>query len=106
MSKRRVPWYNLNEWKTVYSSLYSLDKQKQVEGLKRVKAWLARGRVPHSVEITASMVEVGLNQSCSELELRYLLSMVIIRFVNGIVDAGQKGVYASSAIGVAEQLVR
>ena len=105
MSKRQVPWYNQLEWKLIYSQLYSNDKTMQMQAIKRTKAWSSRGRVPHSIEITSLMVEIGLNMTMSETELRYIYSMAIIRFVNGIVDSGQKGVYASSAVGVAEQLV-
>ncbi|KAJ3074372.1 Ribosomal biogenesis protein las1l, partial [Rhizoclosmatium hyalinum] len=40
----------------------------------------------------------------SEHELRLMYSIAFVRFVNGVVDAQQKGVYAGSVAGIAESL--
>ena len=48
--------------------------------------WRVRGDVPISVEATASLIECQLaaRGEHSENELRHLLSMTLIRMVNGI----------------------
>ena len=78
-------------------------------GVNKVKGWSRRGKVPHAAETTSVLVELqlqqkSLNSTCSSREMSYLLSMALIRFVNGIVDSGQKGTVASSALTIAEQV--
>ncbi|KAI9199413.1 Las1-like-domain-containing protein [Polychytrium aggregatum] len=103
---RIVPWSNFDEWLETYQLLFSDPSMpdKRAEGVRRVKAWSSRGKVPHAVESTAGLVEVWLRDGCggafipsiSELEIRLMYTMVFIRFVNGITDVAQKGSYASS----------
>eukprot|EP00842_Homolaphlyctis_polyrhiza_P005797 jgi/Hompol1/6218/HPOL_002217-RA len=74
-----------------------------------VKAWTSRGRLPQSIESTSALVQVclrdaGLFSSMSELELRQQYSMAFIRFVNGIVDAAQKGAFPISVAAMANRL--
>ncbi|KAI8589499.1 Las1-like-domain-containing protein [Geranomyces variabilis] len=115
---RSVPWASQLEWEDVFAWLYAgLDHSECVatrsRGVRRVKAWTSRGKVPHAVDSTASLVEVWLRDGCggvygpsnvSQLELRLLYTMTFIRFVNGVVDANQRGMYASSVANLAEQL--
>ena len=109
MIPRAVPWSCPEEWVQVRELLYSPDTCQRQLGVNRVKCWAARGRVPHAAETTSILVELGLQQeletsTCSSREMSYLLSMALIRFVNGIVDSGQKGTIASSALTIAEQV--
>lgn len=108
---RLVPWANSQEWNAVYKCLYSNDKKDNQMGVNKVKAWASRGKLPQAVEMTSILVEIGLQDqptrfsTCSEREIKMLHAMAIIRFVNGIIDSGQKGTVASSALGIAEQMV-
>jgi hypothetical protein len=105
---RTTPWADSEEWFQVFKNLYSVEEEKRLLGINRVKAWANRTKLPHSIESTSNLVEVGLQgrkkSSCSEKEISLLLCMALIRFVNGLVDAAQKGTVATSAIGIAEQL--
>ncbi|CAG8554813.1 6517_t:CDS:10, partial [Gigaspora rosea] len=103
-----VPWTTLEEYQQVYQWLYSEDPKQNELGVKRAKAWSARGKVPHAVVSTAAFVEVSLRDKfssgkISNHELRLLYSMVFIRFVNGMVDPTQ-GSYASSVASLALKL--
>lgn len=82
---RQVPWASAQEWSDTYSKLYSESKDIREQGVKRVKSWVSRGRIPISAESTMILVDCEL--SCNRLQL----SMAIVRFVNGLVDNGQKG---------------
>ncbi|KAI9328297.1 Las1-like-domain-containing protein [Zopfochytrium polystomum] len=108
---RIVPWITKDEWDTVYAWLYADPSQPELRlnGVKRVKAWSSRGKLPHAVNATAALVEVWLRdvsveQQVSEHELRLMYCMAFIRFINGIVDGQQKGSFAQSVQGVAESL--
>ncbi|KAJ3224694.1 Ribosomal biogenesis protein las1l [Chytriomyces hyalinus] len=100
---RVVPWSDFSEWEQVRYWLFT----HQHEGVRRVKAWSSRGKVPAAVDATALFVEVLLTDQAgrvSEHELRMLYSMAFVRFVNGVVDSQQKGLYAGSVAGIAESL--
>ncbi|KAJ3417202.1 Ribosomal biogenesis protein las1l [Chytridiales sp. JEL 0842] len=109
---RLVPWSTPTEWDQVYTHLFSPLPHLKQQGVKRVKAWANRGKVPHAVDSTAAFVEVWLRDGLgglvhshvSEHEIRLMYTMVFIRFVNGIVEPAQKGVYAQSVLGIAESL--
>ncbi|KAI9142440.1 Las1-like-domain-containing protein [Paraphysoderma sedebokerense] len=112
-----VPWKSESEWKQVHSWLYSSDFAERLKGVNRVKAWMSRGKVPLSVESTATLIEISLRDvwsasgqpaashlPVSQKELRMLYTIAIVRFVNGIADQAQKGVYAKSIANLAEQM--
>ncbi|KAJ3289662.1 rRNA-processing protein las1 [Borealophlyctis nickersoniae] len=114
---RLVPWTNRQEWEQVYSWLYAGNDFDQLAlrdlGIKRVKAWSSRGKVPHAVDATASLLEAWRRDGCggmymtngvTEHEIRLLYSMTFIRFVNGLVDTAQRGMYASSVASIADHL--
>ncbi|KAI8922883.1 Las1-like-domain-containing protein [Entophlyctis helioformis] len=106
---RFVPWAVPEEWDWVYTALYYPSTDMQAAGVRRVKAWASRGKVPHAIESTAAFVEIslrdtGLFSALTENELRLQYAMAFIRFVNGLVDQAQKGAYASSVAGIAESL--
>lgn len=101
---RVVPWCSHQEWIYVYTCLYSSCKEEQHQGVNRVKAWRSRGKVPHSVDATASFIEIQLSKNSSKTHLQMLYSTAFIRFVNGIVDAAQKSQYAQSITHLADNL--
>ena len=61
MERRRiVPWASWKEWRHVYEGLYSEQRDRVRDAVGRVKAWIARGNVPVSVDSTASIIELIL----------------------------------------------
>ncbi|KAI8872888.1 Las1-domain-containing protein [Ramicandelaber brevisporus] len=109
---RVVPWTSHEEFEQVYRWLYSdLVEEPQLcqLGVKRVKAWSARGRVPQSVDSTAfgSMNQRSQQQQQQQLsidERRHMFSMAFIRFFNGFVDNEQRGKFADNTSKLAERL--
>ncbi|KAI8831088.1 Las1-like-domain-containing protein [Chytridium lagenaria] len=109
---RVVPWTTPEEWSQMFAWLFSPDPMQRLIGVKRVKAWSSRGKLPLAVDSTAAFVEVWLRDGLggsipsgiSEHEIRLMYTMVFIRFVNGMVDPAQKGVFAASVVSVAESL--
>jgi hypothetical protein len=64
--------------------------------------WRGKGKIPHSVDSTAHIIEIIINDCSlptasfgkswrSESELRMMLSLAVIRAVNGLVDSLQQG---------------
>ncbi|RUP15453.1 Las1-like-domain-containing protein [Jimgerdemannia flammicorona] len=109
---RIVPWTSYEEFETLYQWFYADPQLNQLRerAIKRVRAWASRGRVPHAIECTANFVEVSLRDRpesrprLSQQELRTMYTMTFIRFVNGIVDPAQRGVFAQSVASIAERL--
>ena len=108
MLPRSVPWQDWTEWEFVKSTLL-LDPPSDLTraGLEVANLWRIRGRVPHSVESTAQLVEIKMldaSGSRGEMELRLQYSLVIIRAVNGLVDTSQQGVFADSIFSIAQSI--
>ncbi|KAI9228973.1 MAG: Las1-like-domain-containing protein [Piptocephalis tieghemiana] len=106
---RVCPWTTEEEFKQVHHWLYApaTDPTSQELGVKRVRAWSARGRVPHAAEHTASFIEVGLRDrygSLTQHELRLMYSMCFIRCINDLVDQEQKSTHAQSVQNLADRL--
>jgi hypothetical protein len=96
-----VPWRDWGEWEEVRGGLMGADAAAAARAVGRVRAWQSRGKVPHSVEATAALVEIGLARAGeggggrSENEIRLMYSMALVRLVNGIVDAVQQKKFAA-----------
>ncbi len=108
---RVVPWRDWAEWDEVRCGLMGNDRQKAARAVSRVRAWQSRGKVPHSVEATAALVEInharahsGLGRAQSDNELRLMYSMALVRLVNGIVDAVQQKKFAAPVSDLAGQV--
>lgn len=56
---KSVAWFDWEEWTFVHRSLFSNDVEQQVTGIQLVSLWKVRGKVPHSAESTAQLVEVS-----------------------------------------------
>eukprot|EP00741_Cyanophora_paradoxa_P005924 tig00000949_g5742.t1 len=105
-----VPWTHWGEWQLVHRSLFSNRNDLQHSALKRIAAWMARGKVPIAVEATAILLEAVLADpqrasahapalevdAHDDMRLRLMYSMAVLRMVNGIVDPAQKGRTAAS----------
>ncbi|KAF9901307.1 rRNA-processing protein las1 [Linnemannia zychae] len=110
-----VPWHSPAEFIQVHQWFYpppledgSPDIRAQESAIRRVKAWEARGKLPHAIDSTASFMQVVIRdwtQTCSDQDLRHMYSMVFIRFVNGYVDAFQSAKSAKSIAYLAVEKV-
>ncbi|KAJ4461742.1 putative Ribosomal biogenesis protein LAS1L [Paratrimastix pyriformis] len=111
-----VPWTSWDEWELVRNLFFAADvmapfcpadvspRRKAVE---LVALWESRGGVPVAVQCTANLTEISLFDSGHELtedSLRLLYSMSLLRMVNGLVDAQQKGEFASSVSFLASRI--
>ena len=117
---RRVPWADWDEWETVRAGLSGDDVSLRDVAIAKVAAWRLRGRVPHAVDCTASLLETrsldfgvaaGSNTDTStssthvsENILRLAYAASIVRMVNGAVDPSQKGRYAAPVMTLAKRL--
>jgi len=108
---RVVPWRDWAEWDEVRCGLMGKDRQKAARAVSHVRAWQSRGKVPHSVEATAALVEInhararsGGAGAQSDNELRLMYSMALVRLVNGIVDAVQQKKFAAPVSDLAGQV--
>eukprot|EP01041_Mallomonas_annulata_P010468 gene10468-21840_t len=122
MSTPRVmPWANWDEWIEVKNLLFSNSYDGQKKGIEIIEMWKCRGRIPYSVESTASIIEICTNdhvfytsnahvdsikQACkrSDNELRMMYAIVIVRAVNGLVDPGQQSYFAESVLSLATKV--
>jgi ribosomal biogenesis protein LAS1 len=57
---RVVPWVEWEEWSDVRRWLFSERADEAYRGINRVEAWRIRGKIPLGIDITASLVEIGL----------------------------------------------
>lgn len=109
-SPRVVCWLNRKEWLDVYQCLFDFhNPQLQRKGLDRVLAWKSRsgGKLPLAIESTADLVLANLTDAQSNsftTEKQLILSMALVRFVNGMADMNQRGVYARSVHSIAEEI--
>jgi ribosomal biogenesis protein LAS1 len=72
-----------------------------------VVAWKSRsgGKLPLAIECTVDLVAAHLADSVSFTpEVQLVVSMALVRFVNGMVDLNQKGLYARSVQVIAEEI--
>jgi hypothetical protein len=119
MMLRNVPFLHWDEWIKVKNNLYSntsIDDKRMA--LETVSIWRKRGNVPFSVDLTAQIVDVQLqdskyslspsnissHQSVSQDNLLLLYSMVVVRSVNSIVEPSQQSYFAQSILSIAERL--
>jgi hypothetical protein len=118
-----MPWISWDEWEDVRQSLFILGTdQSRASGIRRIRVWQSRCKIPHSIEATAALFEIGLARERSlkldggshtvsvgglfrsEEELRLMYSMALLRLVNGVVDSFQQKKFASPVSDLAEKL--
>ena len=101
---RAVPWIDWSEWAAVREQIFSDDRYLISKAIVRIATWRSRGRVPIAVQATAALFEIRLAESArSPTELRMLYSMAMVRMVNGVCDASQKGKSAMSVMSIARR---
>ena len=110
------PWEHWHEWGDVRRALFAHDNPDlQHMGLQRVASWRVRGRVPLAIDATAQLLEVVLQDAgaggagggvyrLSESMLQHNYAVVVLRAVNGAVDSGQKGTYATPVSVLASRI--
>ena len=81
-----VPWRAPSELRAVKALFFSspLAPDQQLQALHIVRSWAVRGRIPHSVEATAMLVEAVLNDipSSPQLNARMVYSTAICRYLH------------------------
>lgn len=109
---RLAPWFDWEEWTSVFRGLYSDNLLEAVKAIEMVGLWKMRGKVPHSVDSTALLTSISIRESemserpafFARQAIRLEYSIAVIRCVNGLVDGGQQGVFAESVLSLAERL--
>ncbi|ETW03569.1 hypothetical protein, variant [Aphanomyces invadans] len=116
-------WMDWTEWQAVYADVFAIELDldvgsvslhaRKLRALSYMAAWRARSDVPVAVEVTAQLVEISCHDNIHGLalpgrsayrsheELRLLYSATIVRCVNGLVDASQRGAYAQAVSSLA-----
>lgn len=112
-----APWRDAREWLAVKQQLAAptAPAHAQQQGLRRVAAWKARGRLPLAVECTAGLVAAQLQDrspparaaagdTAARHSVRQTYAMALVRFVNGFADAAQRRVAARRVHAAAAEL--
>jgi hypothetical protein len=108
---RQLPWADWEEWDHVRRGLFSESAHSKEWAVGVVSMWRRRGRVPHAVESTAQLLEIGLGDPVSDLgggradrDLRLSYSLAVVRAVNGLVDPQQQNYFAGSVLALAAKI--
>lgn len=112
---KSVPWKSWSEWLAVYNYILDESVGSKLKALHILNIWRSRGKVPVSIEGTALILEVMVNddyvypsipecnrRSANELSMMY--GMALVRFVNLMTDMAQMGVVAASMDSLASQI--
>lgn len=95
-----VAYKSIDDLVTLKEWFYNFDDEKdnRKRAVDRVKALTSRGRLPHGIETTSLITSIILNDEQTKatdsniIQLSY--SMVLTRFVNGVLDPLQQSNYA------------
>ena len=112
MELKVTPWYSLKEWQYVRNLLFSFDGVHSMQrGIDLVNLWKTRvrqGALSVPIELTTGLlsayIQVTEPADVSEESIRHAAAMAIVRFVNGITDQLQTGLYAQSVQIIADKL--
>ncbi|WVR05837.1 hypothetical protein IAU60_002863 [Kwoniella sp. DSM 27419] len=98
---KRVPWSSHAELEELYEMLFapSADLTTRRRGLARMSVYISSPSCPSFIHLLHSLVAIEIlpypPASAEEAQrLRMMLGMAIVRFVNGLVDPLQTGLYA------------
>ncbi|WVN90311.1 uncharacterized protein L203_105547 [Cryptococcus depauperatus CBS 7841] len=98
---KRIPWTSHVEFSKLYDMLFSpeADTQSRQRGVARMSIYISSPSCPSFIHLLHSLVVVDLlpypPQNAEEAQrMRMTMGMAIVRFVNGIVDPLQTGLYA------------
>jgi ribosomal biogenesis protein LAS1 len=104
---RRVPWASLNQLDQVYVAIYSTEDWDFA--IKRLSAWKFAVGLPHALDATLSLLvaseaDIKYANNMTKLVARQAYGLAVVRFVNGLVDPLQTGVYARPISAIASQI--
>jgi ribosomal biogenesis protein LAS1 len=104
---RRVPWASLHQLEQVYIAIYSTEDWDFA--IKRLTAWKFAVGLPHGLDaalslLVASEADNKCANNMTKLAARHAYGLAVVRFVNGLVDPLQTGVYARSISAIALQI--
>ncbi|KIM28856.1 hypothetical protein M408DRAFT_23504 [Serendipita vermifera MAFF 305830] len=104
---RRVPWASLSQLEQVYNAIYTTEDWEF--SIKRLAAWKFAVGLPHALDaalslLVASETDRNYVNSTAKLAARHAYGLAVVRFVNGLVDPLQVGVYARSISSIAVQI--
>lgn len=86
----QTPWIDAAEWCHVRELLHAPSAAARARGVRWVNGlWASRGRVPVSAAATAELTE--LLEACNSRATCLALAMALVRAVNGLADAAQRG---------------
>lgn len=98
-----MPWRDIAEYEQLKQWFFPASNDPDMthvsrqRAIARVRAYLVRGSVPHAVECTALLMSALIEDTptANALSVRSQMAMSLIRFVNGMIDPHQKGVFAT-----------
>jgi hypothetical protein len=104
---KSVPWKDWLEWQEVHQLVTSNNREEMMNGLRRIRGWQSRSRVPISVEATGfilgNILNTGVGEALSGNDA-LVDAQTITRFVNLLTDLIQKGFYAASVEALANSI--
>ncbi|PJF18957.1 Las1-like [Paramicrosporidium saccamoebae] len=101
---RVVPWSGISEWRYVADRIFSDDPSTVQHALSIATVWCLRGSHPPAVESTVNLLTLKRDTAALQSPHAALaLGSSLVRFVNEVVDAGQKGTYALPVTHLAEK---
>ena len=108
MAFKETAWSSWDEWGFVKNLFASGCYEKQLEAMKMVNMWKSRvrgGALPISVELTTTLFASKHKlQQTNHHEACLCAAMAIVRFINGITDQFQTGIYAQAIQNIAEKI--
>ncbi|EGD72539.1 hypothetical protein PTSG_00562 [Salpingoeca rosetta] len=106
MEVKVVPWRFKQEWVQVKAQLNSGDHGAVALARDRMRCWATRGKLPLAIEATMNLVSALLFRDTSPDRqlLIQMLSLAIVRFVNGFSDEQQKTMLAKPLSLIAADL--
>lgn len=102
-----TPWRTRSELEELKRWFFvDATRESKLRGIQRVNAYLTRGSyVPHVIDYTARLVQCQLNDLGEELEsVKCQYCMVLVRFVNGMLDPVQQSQFAIPLHTLAENI--
>lgn len=100
-----TPFKYPSEFETLYRQLYSKRSEDQTFAVQKIRAYLTKGPIPHSIEVTALLVDARLSDTPgNDLSVRLKYSTCIVKFVNGLLDPFQQSLYNISLHKLAQDL--
>ncbi|CAE6482056.1 unnamed protein product [Rhizoctonia solani] len=105
---KRVPWATLAELDELCTWIYSdeTDTASKQLAKNRLCAWQVNCHLPHALESVLCFLNAMLldSSSASTSTLCQIYALALIRFVNGLVDPLQQGVFARPIYSLAAQI--